>query len=171
MERFILHWGEMGPRWGVNRSVAQVHALLYLSPHALPADELAETLSIARSNVSMCLKELQGWGIISIERVLGDRRDHFTSMTDVWEMLRIVLDERKTREIDPTLKVLRECQAEAAKGRSKDDKVVAKRIGSMLSFFETMSSWYHQMRGMSPTAVKSFAKMGAKVVSLFGKKG
>src|SRR5712672_731647 len=116
-KQFILHWGEMGTRWGVNRTVAQVHALLYLSPESLTAEDIAETLSVARSNVSTSLKELQNWGIVKLVHVLGDKRDHFESMKDVWEMFRVVLDERKRREIDPTLTMLRECIAEA--GRQK----------------------------------------------------
>ena len=162
-EKFILHWGEMGPKWGVSRSVAQVHALLYLAPEPLSADEIVEALGIARSNVSMSLKELSGWGIIRVERVLGDRRDHFASLHDVWEMFQVVMDERKKREVDPTLTVLRECLD--LRG-SADEK---KRIRSMLSFFDTMSSWYHQVRGMPIAAVKNFARMGAKVRRLFGK--
>src|SRR2546428_8358028 len=110
-QKFILHWGEMGTRWGINRTVAQIHALLYLAPKPLPADEIVETLGVARSNVSTSLKELQGWGIVRMVHVIGDKRDHFESKKDVWEMFRIVLDERKHREIDPTLAVLRECIA------------------------------------------------------------
>src|SRR5881397_1254610 len=94
-ERFILHWGEMGARWGINRTVAQIHALLYLSPKPLHAEEIAETLGVARSNVSTSLKELQGWGIVRLAHVMGDRRDHFESMKDVWEMFRVILDECK----------------------------------------------------------------------------
>src|SRR5438270_7203126 len=103
MTRFVLHWGEMGTRWGVNRTVAQIHALLFVSPKPLTAEEIAETLSVARSNVSTSLKELQGWGIIRIVHAMGDRRDHFESIKDVWELYRQVMDERKRREIDPTL--------------------------------------------------------------------
>src|SRR6059058_3121971 len=112
MEKFILHWGEVGARWGINRTVAQIHALLFLSPRPLHAEEIAETLGVARSNVSTSLRELQGWGIVKLVHVLGDRRDHFETLKDVWEMFRIVLDERKKREIDPTLSVIRECIAE-----------------------------------------------------------
>src|SRR3954471_6283927 len=114
-QKFILHWGEMGTRWGINRTVAQIHALLYLSPKPLHAEEIAETLSVARSNVSNSLRELQGWGIVKLVHVLGDKRDHFESMKDVWEMFRAVLDERKKREIDPTLNMLRECIREGEK--------------------------------------------------------
>jgi DNA-binding transcriptional regulator GbsR (MarR family) len=120
-QKFILHWGEMGTRWGINRTVAQIHALLYLSPKPLNAEEIAETLAVARSNVSTSLKELQGWRIVKLVHVLGDKRDHFESMKDVWEMFRVVLDERKRREIDPTLAVLRECIAEAEKDKATDE--------------------------------------------------
>ena len=94
-ERFILHWGEMGTRWGINRTVAQIHALLYLSDKPLPADEIAATLAVARSNVSTSIRELQSWGIVRTVPVMGDRRDHFQTLTDVWEMFRIIMDERK----------------------------------------------------------------------------
>src|SRR5437868_13475373 len=113
--RFVLHWGEMGTRWGVNRTVAQVHALLFVSPKPLHAEEIAETLSVARSNVSTSLRELQGWGIVRVVHVMGDRRDHFESIKDVWELFRQVLDERKRREVDPTLSILRDCVIEADK--------------------------------------------------------
>src|SRR5271167_3647469 len=103
-QKFILHWGEMGTRWGINRTVAQVHALLFLAPKPVPADEIAATLAVARSNVSTSLRELQGWGIVRAVHILGDRRDHFESIKDVWEIFRIVSEERKRREIDPTLR-------------------------------------------------------------------
>src|SRR5688572_9757285 len=99
-EKFVLHWGEMGTRWGLNRTVAQIHALLYLSPRPLHAEEIAATLAVARSNVSNSLRELQNWGIVRVVHVMGDRRDHFESMKDVWEMFRVILDERKKRETD-----------------------------------------------------------------------
>src|SRR5580765_8066953 len=113
VEKFILHWGEMGTRWGINRTVAQIHALLFISPKPLNAEEIAETLDVARSNVSNSLRELQGWGIVKMVHVLGDKRDHFESMKEVWDMFRVVLDERKRREIDPTIAVLKECIADA----------------------------------------------------------
>src|SRR3954463_13324343 len=110
--KFILHWGEMGTRWGINRSVAQIHALLYVSPAPLPADEIAETLDIARSNVSGSLRELQGWGLARVTHLLGDRRDHFETTKDVWAMVGIIMEGRKRRELDPTMKMLRECAQE-----------------------------------------------------------
>src|ERR1700689_25563 len=101
-QKYILHWGEMGTRWGINRTVAQIHALLYLSPGALPAEEIAETLSVARSNVSTAIRELEGWGIVRAVHVLGDRREHYESMKDVWEMFRLVVEQRKRGEVHPT---------------------------------------------------------------------
>src|SRR5262245_39134049 len=120
-QKFILHWGEMGTRWGINRTVAQVHALLFISPKPLHAEHIQEALAVARSNVSTSLRELPSWGIIRMVHVLGDKRDHFESMKDVWEMFRVVLDERKRREIDPTLAMLRECITEAEKDADTDD--------------------------------------------------
>jgi len=166
-EKFILHWGEMGDRWGINRTVAQVHALLYLSPIPLNAEEIAATLSVARSNVSTSLKELQSWRIIKVVHVLGDRRDHFESLKDVWEMFRIILDERKKRESDPTLELLRELSAEAKKPGAADP-VTRERLGQMLEFFELLTGWYDSTRSMSVPAVIKFAKMGDKVRKMFG---
>ena len=132
-QKFILHWGEMGTRWGINRTVAQIHALLYLAPEPLNAEQIAETLSVARSNVSTSLKELQSWGIVRVVHALGDRRDHFESTKDVWEMFRVVLDERKRREIDPTLAVLRSCVADLSKDR-KAETYTRERLKEMLEF-------------------------------------
>src|SRR5215470_1410873 len=120
-QKFVLHWGEMGTRWGINRTVAQIHALLYISPKPLNAEEIAETLGVARSNVSNSLRELQSWRIVRLVHVLGDKRDHFESMRNVWEMFRVVLDERKRREIDPTIAVLEECIDEVGKGKDTDN--------------------------------------------------
>src|SRR5689334_20079350 len=129
MQKFILHWGEMGARWGINRTVAQIHALLYISDKPLNAEEIADALSVARSNVSTSLKELQGWGIVRVVHVLGDRRDHFESLKDVWEMFRIIMDERKKRECDPTLALLRDCVAEAERsGSSSTDRHARDRL-------------------------------------------
>src|SRR5436190_20137561 len=114
-QKFILHWGEMGTRWGINRTVAQIHALLFLSPRPLPAEDIAATLGIARSNASNSLHELQNWGIVRVVDVLGDRRDHFESMKDVFAMFRVITRERQNREMDHTLQVVHECIAAADK--------------------------------------------------------
>src|SRR5512137_514841 len=120
-QKFILHWGEMGTRWGINRTVAQIHALLFLSQKPLTAEDIVQVLGVARSNVSNSLKELQGWGIVKRVHVMGDSRDHFECMKDVWEMFRVVLDERKKREIDPTERLLQECIAEANANKETDE--------------------------------------------------
>lgn len=171
MQKFILHWGEMGTRWGINRTVAQAHALLFISPKPLNAEQIAETLSVARSNVSTSLKELQGWGIIRVVHVLGDRRDHFESVKDVWELFRQVLDERKRREIDPTLAILRDCIAEADKTRGKSESLESHardRLNDLLEFFETMTGWYDQVRRMPMPALKKFIRAGEKIRKLIG---
>jgi len=164
-QKFILHWGKMGTQWGINRTVAQIHALLYLSPEPLDAETIAETLSVARSNVSTSLWELQGWGIIKTVQVLGDRRDHYESIRDVWELFRIVLDERKKREIDPTLALLRECVADAEKTKASDPHT-RERLGELLDFFETMTGWYDQIRKLSISAVVKFVHLGVKAIKL-----
>src|SRR5262249_4275775 len=143
-QKFILHWGEMGTRWGINRTVAQVHALLFLSPHSLPADEIAKTLAVARSNISTSLGELQGWGIARVVHVLGDRRDHFDSTKDVYEIFRIVSEERKRREIDPTLRVIAECVEELKKD-AKSDAYTRERLESMLEFLTVMSGMFEEV--------------------------
>jgi DNA-binding transcriptional regulator GbsR (MarR family) len=166
-QKFILHWGEMGTRWGINRTVAQIHALLYLSPKPVHAEEIASTLRVARSNVSTSLKELQGWGIVKRVHVLGDQRDHFESMKDVWEMFRVVLDERKKREIDPTLAVLRECIAEAEKDKETHEHTQS-RLRDLADFFETTTAWYSQIRQWPTSALTKFVKLGDKIRKLIG---
>ncbi len=167
-QKFILHWGEMGTRWGVNRTVAQVHALLYVSPRPLHAEEIAKTLSVARSNVSTSLRELQSWGIVSVVHLLGDRREHFVSMTDVWEMARVILDERKRREIDPTLALLRACVQEVERARSADS-VMRDRLVEMLGFLETLTSLYQEVRRMPTGALRGLLKARGRVRKLLGK--
>jgi DNA-binding transcriptional regulator GbsR (MarR family) len=167
MKQFVLHWGEMGSKWGVNRTVAQIHALLYLSPEPMAADEIAETLSVARSNVSNSLRELQGWGVVKSSHVLGDRRDHYEAMTDVWEMVRVVLDERKKREFDPTLAALRDLAEQAAQAGTRD-AYTHERLDEMLGFFESVAAWYTQMRRLPTGSVIKFVKAGEKLRKLLG---
>lgn len=167
MESFVLHWGEMGSRWGINRSVAQVHALLMLSPKPLPADEIGETLDVARSNVSTSLKELQGWGLVRIVHVFGDRREHFETLRDVWEMFLVIMRERKKREIDPTLATLRACATEAKASKADSDYTVA-RLNELAAFVELAGSWGDRAQGLSPTAMKRLFELGDKVFRLVG---
>ena len=165
LEKFVVHWGEMGARWGVNRTVAQIHALLYISPRPLHAEEVAETLSVARSNVSTSLRELQAWGLVKVVHLLGDRRDHFRAMTDVWEMFHVILEGRKRREVDPTLEVLRECVSESS-DPTRVDPYSRERLLEMLGFFEMTTSWYEQVRRMPKGTLTRFVKMGDKVAKL-----
>lgn len=166
-EKFVLHWGEMGTRWGINRTVAQIHALLYLSPKPLNAEELTETLGVARSNVSNSIRELQGWGIVKLVHVMGDRRDHFESMKDPWEMFRVVLDERKKREIDPTLAMLREALADLEKEKQKDAPTV-ERLRALQEFFETTANWYNGIRQWPTTTLMKFMKLGDRILKVIG---
>src|SRR5277367_5283415 len=154
-QRFILHWGEMGTKWGINRTVAQIHALLYISPKPLHAEEIVEALDVARSNVSTSLKELQGWGIVKMVHVLGDKRDHFESMKDVWEMFRVVLDERKRREIHPTLALLEDCIQEAGKDKGADKHTV-ERLRALQDFFRKTTAWYTQISKLPAGALSKF---------------
>jgi DNA-binding transcriptional regulator GbsR (MarR family) len=159
-QKFILHWGELGTRWGISRTVAQIHALLLLSPEPLNAEQIAGYLAVARSNVSSSLRELQGWGIVRVVHVLGDRRDHFESLKDIWEMFQIVIDERKRREIDPTLAVLRQCAAEPA------EPYAQKRIKEMLAFFEETVSVYDDLRRLPLSALRQVARFKGQLKRL-----
>src|SRR5205814_3315391 len=165
-KKFILRWGEMGTKWGINRTVAQVHALLYLAAKPLPADEMSATLSVARSNVSTSLRELQAWGIVRVVHVLGDRRDHFETLKDVWEIFRIVAEERKKREIDPTLRVLAECVQEIKSGHGNEQ--TKQRLEGMLEFLTAMTGLFEEILRMPTGALKSVLKLRGKVITLLG---
>lgn len=159
VRNFILHWGEMGSRWGINRTMAQIHALLYISPHPLHAEEISEALSLARSTVSTSLRELQNWGVIRLVHVLGDRRDHYEAMDDVWEMFRMVLDERKRREVDPTLEILREGVEQAEEeSQHEGGQHTYKKLKEMLEFFEAMSRIYDRTKSVPTKVLKRAAQ-------------
>ena len=163
-EKFILHWGEMGTRWGVNRSVAQIHALLYIVGKPMPADEISETLGIARSNVSNSLKELQGWGLINVVHIMGDRRDHFDTAKNVWTLARTIFAERKQREFDPTVEFLRDCLAST--DLAWEDLEAQKRIADTLQLMETISVWGDEMLSLDPETLTRVMKLGAKIQKL-----
>ena len=167
-QKLVLHWGEMGTRWGINRTVAQIHALLYISPTPLNAEEIAETLNVARSNVSTSLKELQGWRIVRLVHVLGDKTDHFESMKDVWEMFRSVLDERKRREVDPTIALLQECITEAAKTKDTDKHTEA-RLRELHQFFQTTSAWYARVSKLPGSGLVKFLNAGDRLFKSLGR--
>ena len=164
-QQFILHWGEMGARWGINRTVAQVHALLHISEAPLSADTIAAALGVARSNVSTSLRELQGWGIVRAVHVLGDRRVHFDSITNVWELFRTIVDQRKRREIDPTLEMLRKALDELDGARA-GDRYTRERLQELLEFFEIMTELYDELRHLPITTLRSVARMRGKVRKL-----
>ena len=167
VERFILHWGDMGSQWGVNRSVAQIHALLYLSERPLTAEDIADTLGMARSNVSNSLRELGNWKLIRRVPLLGDRRDHFEAETDLWEMVTRIAQGRKEREIDPAAAALRACIA-AADGDRRVSPTARKRLQEMESFIGTVNRWYDQMLGVPAPKIMALMRMGAKVANLVG---
>jgi DNA-binding transcriptional regulator GbsR (MarR family) len=169
IEAFILHWGEMGTHWGVNRSVAQIHALLYLSDRPLHAEEISESLKLARSNVSTALKELQAYGIVRRSHVAGDRRDHFVAETDLWDMLMRISAERKKREIDPTIAFLAELEQRIAL-RENFPEHIRQRISRMHEFISTLTGWYDQMRRLPKPTLVALMKMGARVARFVGGK-
>ena len=163
-QKFILHWGEMGTRWGVNRTVAQIHALLYLHGKPLPADEIADTLAVARSNVSNSLRELQAWNLVKMVHVLGDRRDHFETSTDIWELTRTIVRERKEREILPTVAVLKELLNSPE--LMVDGVERAARIREMLVMLEAMTLWSEEMLRLDTDTLSKVLKLGAKIQKL-----
>jgi DNA-binding transcriptional regulator GbsR (MarR family) len=171
IEHFVLQWGNMGGKWGVNRSVAQIHALLYVSERPLTAEDIAERLGLARSNVSNSIKELQAWNLIRRVPIRGDRREHFEAEADPWEIFARIAAGRKEREIDPAIAALRICRAEA-EGDSKISPVALARINALLEFVDTMDRWYGQMKIIPRSQIAAMVRLGAKVVSLlsFGKR-
>jgi DNA-binding transcriptional regulator GbsR (MarR family) len=159
MKDFVLHWGEMGTRWGVNRTVAQVHALLYLSPEPLDAEEIAETLSVARSNVSTSLRELQNWNLVHLVPRMGERRDRFHTSHDLWELFLTVVEQRVEREIAPTIVMLRRCAEEARKDKATD-AVVTNSIAAMSEFLGELHEWYGQMKKLPAATLRSLMRVG-----------
>ena len=165
VERYVLHWGEMGTRWGTNRTVAQIHALLYLSPEPLRADQIVDALSVARSNVSTSIRELQSYGLVKMTHMLGDRRDYFECLSDVWELFRVIIDQRKQRELNPTLTMLRSV-AEEVDDEEDTDPVTKERIRNMLDFVETTSDWYEQIHEIPTSTLKKLMKLGRGITRL-----
>lgn len=169
-ERFVLHFGEMGSRWGVNRTVGQMYALLFLSPQPLHADDIAEGLGFSRSNVSMGLKELQSWRLVKLVHQMGDRRDYFETPKDVWEIFRILMEEKRKREIDPTLTLLRETLLEPPAGQS--EAYAQQRMSDMLELIELTTGWFDEVHGLPPETLKRLMGLGStvqKVLDFAGK--
>ena len=162
--RFVLHWGEMGTRWGVSRTVSQIHALLYLLGRPMHAEAIAEVLQVARSNVSNSLRELQNWNLARVVHLAGDRRDHYETAQDPWELVRTVVRERKEREFDPTLEFLRGCVG--SREFAREDAQTQRRLREMLALAEGMSGWTDEMLGLETTALKKLLRLGARVQAL-----
>jgi DNA-binding transcriptional regulator GbsR (MarR family) len=165
VERFVLKWGGMGSAWGVNRSVSQIHALLYLAGRPLTAEDIADSLDIARSNVSNSLKELMGWGLIRRVQIRGDRRDHFEAEDDIWELVTRIAIGRKAREIDPVVETLRACLSEA-QSDPRVDALAKKRLSEMFEFTSSADRWFQQMLSLPRGKLKTLMKLGAKVAKI-----
>jgi DNA-binding transcriptional regulator GbsR (MarR family) len=165
--KFVVHWGELGTRWGINRTVAQVHALLYVSPRPLDVQAISDLLAVARSNASTSLRELRTWGLVRSVHLLGDRREHYEAVGDVWEMLSIVAEQRKRREIDPTLAILRECATELKSSSTVPERFVASRIRNMLDLFETLDPLIDEFVALPSSTIKTLSSLRGKVRGIF----
>ena len=168
VENYVLHWGEMGTRWGTNRTVAQIQALLYLSPKPLRADEIVDLLSVARSNVSTSIRELQSYGLVRMTHLLGDRRDYFESIHDVWDLFRAIIEQRKQRELNPTLAMLKGCAAEI-QAEKDTDPVTKERVTNMLQFIESISDWYEQISEIPTGTLTKLMALGSRITKLVKK--
>lgn len=168
VEKYVLHWGEMGTRWGTNRTVAQIQALLYLSPRPLRADEIVDLLSVARSNVSTSIRELQSYRLVRMTHVLGDRRDYFESLHDVWELFRVIIEQRKQRELNPTLAMLKGCAAEV-ENEKETDPLTKQRIRNMLEFVESTSRWYEEISTVPTGTLTRLMALGKRITKIVKK--
>ena len=163
-QKFILHFGEMGSRWGINRTVGQIYALLYVSNRPLNADEIAEHLQFSRSNVSMGLKELQSWRLVKLLHQPNDRREYFEPPKDVWDIFKALLEERRRREVEPTLSMLRDAMLESA--ATDEDRYAQERMREMYELIELSSAWFDDVQRLSPDTLASLMKMGSTVKKL-----
>jgi DNA-binding transcriptional regulator GbsR (MarR family) len=166
--KFVLHWGEMGQAWGINRTMAQVHALLFIAPEALDAEEISRLLDVSRSNVSTSLRELITWGVVRRVHVIGDRRDRFESLRDVIETFRVIMAERKRREIDPTISLLERCVDEARQG-GPEEQFTCDQLEAMLRFTRMVTAWYGQIDRLSAGSLRRLLEAGPRLASLFGR--
>ncbi len=164
VQAFVLHFGEMGSRWGINRTVGQIYALLYVSPKPLCADEIVEALGISRSNVSMSLRELQAWNLVILRHIPGDRRDFFTAPEDVWQIFRNLAEERKKREVDPTLSVLRDLLM--VEPRTEEERFARTRLAEMHGLIEQVTNWYDDIKRLDTERLATLLSLGSKVTRL-----
>jgi DNA-binding transcriptional regulator GbsR (MarR family) len=166
-QRFVLHWGEMGQAWGINRTMAQVHALLFVSPEALDAEEISRLLDVSRSNVSTSLRELITWGVVKRVHIIGDRRDRFEALKDVMDTFRVIMAERKRREMDPTIVLLETCVRDANSGGSTDE-YTRQQLEKMLEFVRMVTVWYSQIDRLPTPALQALFNGGGRMARLFG---
>lgn len=164
VQTFVLHFGEMGGRWGVNRTVGQIYALLFVSPEPLHADDIVEALGVSRSNVSMGLKELQAWNLVRLQHKPNDRRDYYSAPEDVWQIVRTLAEERKKREIDPTLSMLREALME--RPESEYERHAQERMRVMHDLMDMMSDWYEDVRRIETERLVQLMKLGSRITRL-----
>lgn len=164
IQDFVLHFGEMGSKWGINRTVGQIYALIFVSNAPLNADDLTDKLAISRSNVSMGLKELQAWRLVRLHHVQGDRREYFTAPDDIWEIFRTVAQERRRREIDPTLTMLRTALVQEVV--TSEDLHAQDRIRQMHELFEVSTKWFDEVQSLDPTTLITLMQLGAQVSKL-----
>lgn len=166
-QEFIYHFGEMGSRWGINRTVGQVYALLVLSQESLFADQIAEALSISRGNVSMGMKELQAWGLVHIQHKPGDRKDYYSALSDVWQMAKVIFEERRKREIEPTLSKLRGLLMDPHMGEPSGQSRYAKaRMQQILDLLELVTQWSQDLQNLHPDSVRDLMRMGSGVMKV-----
>jgi DNA-binding transcriptional regulator GbsR (MarR family) len=165
-QKFVLHWGEMGQAWGINRTMAQTHALLFVAPEALDAEEISALLAVSRSNVSTSLRELMTWGVVRRVHIIGDRRDRFEALKDVMETFRVIMAERKRREMDPTIALLESCVIEANAGDASE-QYTREQLEKMLEFCRMVTTWYSQIDRLSTPALLRLFRGGAKLAKLF----
>lgn len=164
-QTFVLHFGEMGSRWGINRTVGQIYALLYLSTRPLNADDICEALSFSRSNVSMGLKELDAWNLIRLKHLPDDRRDHFTTPDDIWEIVRTLVEQRRKREIEPTLTMLRDVLVE--KPSTEEERHAQAKMHEMHDLIEMLTNWHTEMEKLETQRLVNLLKLGSKVYKLY----
>ncbi|MDE2483068.1 MAG: MarR family transcriptional regulator [bacterium] len=165
--KFVVHWGELGTRWGINRTVAQVHALLFVSQRPLDVQAITDALGVARSNASTSVRELLAWGLVRPVHILGDRREHYEAIGDVWQILTIIAEQRKRREIDPTLAILRECEAEMRSASTPNERFVANRVRAMLELFETLSPLVDEFAALPAATIRALSGLRGKVRNVF----
>ncbi len=165
-QKFVLHWGEMGQAWGINRTMAQVHALLFVAPSALDAEEISKLLDVSRSNVSTSLRELITWGVVRRVHIIGDRRDRFEALKDVMDTFRVIMAERKRREMDPTITLLEHCIDEAKAG-DESEQYTREQLEKMLEFIRMVTEWYSHIDNLPTPAMQRLFRGGTMIAKLF----